>query len=554
MATDAFTTVDKDALNLSRSIGLAETGQSGKPNYNAVGKSGEKGAYQWMPGNFESQAKEAGLDPNDFSPQNQDKVAYYHVKQLKDEGLQPWEIASKWNSGSTTNWQNHNGTNSQGVGYNTPQYVASVKQHYLQMSGESGLGDVPSPQLGGQNSFLGDVGQTLTKAGTRISDAIGQTASGQINPVSGLIHGLGGAAGAVGGLTNNVLEHTPLVGTVYKGAENLIGKGVGALAKTNAGQGLISNYQGFAQAHPELAGDISSGVDIASAVPLLKGLGLAKGAVTGGIETALRGGTDAALETVAPKLSAKEAADALVKRGTVQKGLLRETQIAPDTRMQDIAQTVEKNVPKFNPAKPLVKNIAETQSAVDDLKASLKADVAKEGAGKIYPPNELIARLKKIEIPDLIASDTTLNNVYGRLINRVEGIAEAQGGKVENLPDILGDFDKMVKRQYPNLYNSDTLTPLRQGVKDIREEIKTFAEEKMPSVGLKDRMLTVHKLLTAMENMAEKATSGGAKEIGTNALTRLAGRHPVIKGLVKTGAKYAAEGTGIGTALRVLGH
>lgn len=415
-----------------------------------------------------------------------------------------------------------------------------------------GMADVPAPELGGDKSFLGDVGNTLSKAGTRLSGAIGDAASGKINPLSGLIQSGGAIAGGVSDLTGNVIEHTPVVGGVFKGIEGLIGKGVGKLAETNTGQGLIGDYQKFSEAHPELASDIGSGVDIATALPILKGLGVAKNAVTGGVKRALIGGTDAALETIAPKLSAGEAADALMNRGTVKRGLLRETQIAPDPKMQEIVDVVKKNVPKFNPSKPLTRNIAETQKAVDSLKTSLKKDVATEGAGKIYPTKQLMSRLKAIEKPDLIASDNTLNNVYDRLINRVQGIAESQGGKVEKLPDILGDFDKLVKRQYPNLYKSDTLTPLRQGVKDIREGIKKFAEEQMPSVGLKDRMLTVHKLLTAMENMAEKATKGPTKEIGSNALTRMAGRHPIIKGLVKTGAKAAAEGTGIGAVLRIM--
>ena len=82
--TQPNTGTDMDALNLTHAIALSESGgSSGKPNYNATGASGEKGAYQWMPGNFEADAKSAGLDPNDFSPENQDKVAY--AQRIKKE-------------------------------------------------------------------------------------------------------------------------------------------------------------------------------------------------------------------------------------------------------------------------------------------------------------------------------------------------------------------------------------------------------------------------------------------------------------------------------------
>ena len=125
-----------DALNLTHSIALSESGDSnGKPNYNAKGASGEHGAYQWMPGNFEAGAKSAGLDPNDFSPENQDKVAYAQIKEYKDKGYDPGQIASLWNSGSPNNWQNHSGINKQGVSYDTPAYVEKVKQNYQKLKG-----------------------------------------------------------------------------------------------------------------------------------------------------------------------------------------------------------------------------------------------------------------------------------------------------------------------------------------------------------------------------------------------------------------------------------
>ena len=102
---------DQQALALTHAIALAESGSSGQPDYNAVGDNGtSKGAYQWQPGNFEAAAKNAGLDPTDFSPENQDKVAYSEVKAYKDKGYDPGQIASLWNSGSPNNWQNHAGT------------------------------------------------------------------------------------------------------------------------------------------------------------------------------------------------------------------------------------------------------------------------------------------------------------------------------------------------------------------------------------------------------------------------------------------------------------
>lgn len=140
MDNDIFSQpVDQDALNLTHAIALTETGSGGKPNYNAVGDNGTShGAYQWQPGNFAAAASQYGLDPNDMSPANQDKVAYAQVKSMKDQGLQPYQIASAWNSGSPDNYQNHSGTtviNGKSIHYDTPAYVQKVKDYYTQIAG-----------------------------------------------------------------------------------------------------------------------------------------------------------------------------------------------------------------------------------------------------------------------------------------------------------------------------------------------------------------------------------------------------------------------------------
>ena len=137
--TDSKT--DKQALALTHAIALAETGGSGKPDYNAVGDNGTSfGAYQWNgPGKFADAAKSFGLDPNDTSPENQDKVAYAEIKAMKDSGLQPAQIAAKWNSGGINNWHDHSGTviiNGKAIHYDTPAYVQRVKGFYQKLNSQ----------------------------------------------------------------------------------------------------------------------------------------------------------------------------------------------------------------------------------------------------------------------------------------------------------------------------------------------------------------------------------------------------------------------------------
>ncbi len=567
--------MDEDAVNLAKAIRQTESGG----DFNAKGKSGESGAYQWTPETWKAHAKEALGDENaQMTPENQNAVAYTIIKKRKDAGLNAAQIAAEWNSGSSTDWENKVGTNKFGVHYDVPQYVKSVTDTYHQYkSGQvnptispnsssvgptTGYNPKPFSTAPGQfdfsgtpleapkdTSFLGEAGSAIGGAATGVASAATRAASGEINPLSGLIQAGGAIGKGIGDLTNTALTHTPIVGGLVKAAENVVGAGAQKLAGTGLGKSAISGYQGFAQKHLELANDIESVGNIATAVPILKGAGLAKDAIAGAIGKGLVGSTDAIVEAVAPKLSAKETAEAIAKRGTSQQGLLRKTVLNPDKRVQEVADAVKQNVPDFNPSKPLVHNISATQQVVDDMGKKLKQEVIANGENRIYPFRELESRLQNIERPLLVSSDATLNNAYNRVIGKAMEIIKSNGGKVSNLLDARQEFDGFIARQFPNLYSSETLTPMRQAVKDIRNEITNFTAENLPEVQLRDSLLTQHKLITAIENMAEKASSGEAKEIGSTALDRLAGRHPVVSGLIKKGTRYGVEGLGVGTGM-----
>jgi hypothetical protein len=99
------TALDPKVVKVMRAIRTVEGG-----NYeDRSGDSGSSaGAYQWnngkvalkpgeIPVNFREGAMAHGLDPNDFSKANQNKVAYKQIEAMKNEGLQPDEIAAKWN-------------------------------------------------------------------------------------------------------------------------------------------------------------------------------------------------------------------------------------------------------------------------------------------------------------------------------------------------------------------------------------------------------------------------------------------------------------------------
>lgn len=144
-------------ITLAKAISLQESSTDGKtPDYNRIGDNGTSaGAYQWnnngkalkpgqIPAEFAADAKAAGLNPNDFSPENQNKVALATITKMADEGMGPAQIAAAWNGGMAKAlsgaWKTNVGTttiNGKKIQYNTPAYVAKVNSYYQQLYGES---------------------------------------------------------------------------------------------------------------------------------------------------------------------------------------------------------------------------------------------------------------------------------------------------------------------------------------------------------------------------------------------------------------------------------
>lgn len=555
------TTIDPKIKALVSAIGQSETGTSSPEAYKLRGKSGEFGRYQYMPDTWARYSKEAGV----FSPleqstiEDQNKVAYYQVKKWKDEGYNPAQIASMWNAGPgkpdayKEGWK---GVNSKGVSYDTPEYTRKVSEAYRKLSGAEQLpaSNQPIPGMNEPKTFLGDISNDLTEAGSKLADVTGRATSGQIHPVSGLIQGVGAVASGLGNVTTTALKHVPVLGHSIEGVEMMIGEGVNKALGTQTGQEVLGNYQKFAQEHPEAADNIGAGVEIASAFPVFKGLGMAKTAAKSGIKKALYGTADTLAESVAPVLGPVGKTKAFMRGdiGVEKRGLLRSSAITPGGKAVESANVIRSVAPKVEKLVGEEKFLEAAQtlkSTAGKIRDSYRKAAHVKGEGIVFPVKQYISTLKNIEVPDELVSDSYLNNLKDLLIKRTENIARSKGGKAENLVDILSDFDSMVKRQYPSLYKSDRMSPLRSIVREFRETTKQFAEDSIPDLNLKEQMRQVHLLLDSAENVARRGFTGKTNEIGKDILTD---KFKKTRGLIKAGARGAIEGAGVGGVLKLL--
>jgi hypothetical protein len=298
--------LDPQALNLAKAIRRAETGTSTDP-YNAKGASGEAGAYQFMPETWKQWSGQYLQNPNaEMSVENQNKVAYSRIKELKDQGLNPAQIASMWNSGKAEAYKEGlKGTNKQGVNYDVPAYVKKVSQHYNELKGGGQAAPVgntemvttvprETPEQGGVLSQLGtgtiQPPQEPSKLDYRLnqgSEALGKLstgiAEGDVSDIaSGSLQTAGSVAGGVVDATDAALGLIP----GYDASMDFLGKKVIAPALEKlGGKEVYSQWQEFATEHPDAAKNIGAIGNIASVIPIFKSVKIGMGATADAVRT-----------------------------------------------------------------------------------------------------------------------------------------------------------------------------------------------------------------------------------------------------------------------------
>lgn len=124
--------LEPDVVAMAKSIRQHETGNKQK-----TGATGEtKSKYQFLPSTWKTAAQKYLGDANaPITGINEDKVAYAQIKEWKDKGYKPSQIAAAWNAGEGSlqgdKWKSMVGVNQEyGVKYDVPAYVNSVLANY----------------------------------------------------------------------------------------------------------------------------------------------------------------------------------------------------------------------------------------------------------------------------------------------------------------------------------------------------------------------------------------------------------------------------------------
>jgi len=551
---------DRGAIAIARAIRKQESDHNYDIglNGNKPGGSGEIGAYQFMPETYRSLAKKYIGDENaPATPKNQDELAYRQIKEWKDKGYTPSQIAAIWNMGEPNflkngGYENWAGVNPEsGIQYDTPSYVNNVMRNFTEIAEQdkqrnaSQINNTSQDQTGTilneeknsdsslLNPILGaamplalikpkDIGgavvgavKDIGKRGEDVGGAIMDTLRGKINPISGLLQTGGGIAGAIGDVTNRALEVIPGV----KQIEGLIGQGFGKLANTEVGQSILTELKDQAEKHPELAKDMEAGFNIASALPILKGLSVAK---------------NVGMDAVASGL-----------KETAEKSFTK-----------DLTTILEKNAKggqllKRNP--DLVKTILEERALpdIEDGKFAVK-EAYQKLSDRIsdIDENELQAALKKANLPNT-ESRIPLEQY------RKEAIALAED-ELKDPASIEQYFDRLKKKygDYPtleqmneakrkvakNISQAGFNSPTMNTDKIVRSTLQKSVEDGARALGLAD-VFEINQKMAKLIQAQDALKILNNKKIATS----------FIGDATKTGATVAGEALGNTTGVPFAG-
>jgi len=270
-----------------------------------------------------------------------------------------------------------------------------------------------------EKTFAQDLGADLSKVGTGLKETTQNLLSGKMKAplISAPLQAVGSVAGAIGDVVSTTLEHTPIVGKAISGIENLIGQGVGALAKTEAGKAVAKSIGEFTKKHPELAADIGAGFNIITAIPILKGLSAIKNVTMDAVSQGLK--------SVAEKGAAKDLTEVLSRTMGGKKALAK----SPDS-VKTIVK--ERLLPEIENGKYATKNVVEN---LDDL---------------IESKDNILDKILKAETKSGVKPLVDLKEMRANALASAEGSLEGQGNyksvinKINELFDTAENSSKAV--------------------------------------------------------------------------------------------------------------
>ena len=411
--------------------------------------------------------------------------------------------------------------------------------------------DTPTTQPPSTASATDSLGQQMANRANYAAQGLSDAASGKINPLSGLLHVAGAAGGAIGDVTGDVLGAiTP--DFIKKPVMNAVSGAVNAVANTGLGKAAIGAGQNFAQSNPELAADAADLGNIAMAVPIFKGAGAVKGAVGTGIAKAL--GKDAlssTIDAISPEIKAgtKAGAANVGQRGTTKSFLLGKISRVEDPILRETAPIIQENIPNFDKMKTFSEKLNAIQDdAIPKEAKALRDALTKEEIQPILHQGSYEKFVNDIEeqiknSPALIGNNGEYARRFLKIFN--DKLPVGRDITMVDILDARQALDRAAKSFKPKVFDGASENAYHSGLDAVRSAANTLLDENAPNAGVKASLRRQSLLYKAAKNLSSKAD----KEVGTTRFGRFTGKHPIVTGLIKGGAKTIGYGLGGGAAI-----
>lgn len=562
-------TLDPQAVNLAKAIRQTESGG----DFAASGKSGEYGAYQYTEPTWAKDSVAAGINVplKQSTKEQQNQVAYTKIKSLKDQGYNPGQIASVWNSGNPEAYKDptYKGTNKSGVHFDVPAYAESVAKAYqtLKSGGQVGVDPQKPSSIAAAQSQPKETSQEQglgSQLEGRAKDALGaitEGVTGKINPLSGILQTVGAGAGAVGDVIGAGLGLIPGV----KKAEQLVGKGIGKLASTSIGQKVVGGAQDFAEKHPELSKDIGAVGNIAGLYYGGVGGKLGATAAKQGLETAAKEGIlGATVKGAVEKSYMKAATKALetnpkltdVKSGIKSAALSTEKGIptlgedaAKRASIEQVAQGMKEGV---IPKKGLKTDIAlaSERAAVGESKALEKALSSSDVLPTVQPEqiNQMLQNIDKRAGQSLVSGENPAKVLMNKFIEHLPKDREILPVDILKARRAVGSFIKEMRGDWSQRGVMTGFKSARDAFWDeSRDLLKSIAPVGVDVEGSLAKQ-------TALYRVADYIAPAVKKELGTTKFGRFVEKHPYTAGLIKNSIKGTAHALAPGVIGGLIAH
>lgn len=446
--------LDQDAVNLAKAIRQTESGG----NFAAKGKSGEYGAYQFTTPTWDKTAKRYGITSSldKATPEQQNEVAYKQIKEWKDAGYNPGQIASLWNSGKPDAYLDteYKGKNKYGVTYDVPAYAKSVATAYQQIkAGGNPQADPQNPSSTANTTPVTppDQESTLSKIGNGINSVYNSIASPLVGLAAAPVQALAKATGQpdpyAKGIPSLGKENTPVS---KLGLEEKIGDAAQVASYATPAKGLV--------------GLIGSG--------LLQGAGaqMSQGESAGNVlKSGLIGGT------ISSGL------------GVAGKGITKLAEILPERITRAFIPGINEDTAKYAVKKgvgSLENMLNQSKKAMDDLGHSMKTILkSPQYANKAAQGNDVLSQVA-VNFPD---SNLTADSVADNL----KKIVPLKSGLIDRFRkgslslDELRDLNTAIgKASYKTVFDDPAIKANKEigaaAYQTISNYIKTTAPETVP--------------------------------------------------------------------------